>query len=131
MITEFITHLQTSSLRPRVELAFTAEPIEDYSEELPVILVYPLAYGAGDSIADNLVIQNTQMQIACLLGCAIDQYEDLLGELRAAAMGWVLNDGDAHYDAMELEGATIEGLKGGYIWWREVYSVRIRIRQTT
>ena len=51
---------------------------------------------------------------------------EALDELRAAALGWVTGN----YDAMELEGSTIEGLRGGYIWWRETYSTRIRIRQS-
>lgn len=126
MITEFITYLQGAGLTPDVRFAFTSEPIEDYSEELPVIMVYPTGYSASPSGFDNLVIQDVAVQVACLLGCHIDDYETYLTELRSAAMGWV--DGD--HDAMELAGAQIEGLKGGYIWWRESYSTRIRIRQT-
>lgn len=127
MITEFISYLQGAGLTPSVKYAFTSEPVEEYSDELPTIMVYPLSYSASESLADNLVIQDTQIQVACLLGCAIGSYESLLDELRAAAIGWVTG----YHDAMELAGAEIVGLKGGYIWWREVYTTRIRIRQST
>lgn len=127
MISEFITYLQGASLTPAVRFAFTTEPIEDYSADLPVILVYPLGYDASQSLADNLVIQDVVVEVACLLGCAIADYETLLAELRAAAMGWVFGQ----HDAMELGGASIVGIKGSYIWWRETYSTRVRIRQTT
>jgi len=126
MITEFITYLQGAGLTPSVKFAFTTEPIEDYSSELPVIMVYPVGLSASVSGIDNLVVQDTTSTVACLLGCAVNEYETLLDELRAAAMGWV----HGTHDAMELESAQIEGIKGGYIWWRESYSVRRRIRQT-
>lgn len=126
MITEFITYLQGAGLTPSVEFAFTSEPIEDYSDELPAILVYPLADSASGNGADNLVIQAVSTQVVCLLGCAIADYETLKDELRAAVLGWVVGE----YDAFEFAGSSIEGLKGGYIWWRETYSTQITIRQT-
>ena len=127
MITEFITHLQSAGLTPSVQFAFTADPIDDYSDELPAILVYPQGDSASPSIGDNLVIQDFQSRIVCLLGCAVADYESLKSELRGAAMGWV----HGNYDAMELNDSEIVGLKGGFIWWQETYSVRIRIRQLT
>ena len=126
MITEFITYLQGAGLTPSVQFAFTAEPIEDYADDLPAILVYPLGDSPSASGADNLVIQDVQTSVVCLLGCDITDYETLKDELRAAVLGWVTGS----YDAMELEGSSIEGLKGGYIWWKENYSTRIRIRQS-
>ena len=126
MITEFITYLQGAGLTPSVEFAFTSEPIEDYSDDLPAILVYPLGDSASQSGADNLVVQDVRTEVVCLLGCSITTYETLKDELRAAVLGWVTGS----YDAMELSSSSIEGLKGGYIWWRETYTTRIRIRQT-
>ncbi|MCB0249763.1 MAG: hypothetical protein KDI07_14410 [Anaerolineae bacterium] len=126
MISEFITYLQGAGLTPSVRFAFTTEPIEDYTDDLPVIMVYPLGYDASPSLADNLVIQDVALDVACLLGCEITDYETYLAQLRGAAMGWV----QGQYDAMELSSASIVGIKGGYIWWQENYSSRIRIRQT-
>lgn len=127
MISEFITYLQGASLTPDVRYAFTTEPVRDYSDELPVIMVYPQAYSAAPSGADNFVIQDVEYSIVCLLGCAIEDWETLLDELRAAAMGWVLND----YDAMEMAGGEFSGFAGGYLWWEETFTARIRIRQST
>ncbi|MFT5766739.1 MAG: hypothetical protein ACI9DH_000558 [Halioglobus sp.] len=126
MITEFIAYLQGAGLTPSVQFAFTSEPIEDYTDDLPAILVYPTGDSASPSGADNLVIQAVSTEIVCLLGCAIGDYETLKNELRAASIGWVTGD----YDAFEFAGSSIEGLKGGYIWWRESYSTRSTIRQT-
>ena len=127
MIAEFITYLQGAGLTPDVRFAFTTEPVEDYSDELPVIMVYPMGEEPSPSSFDNVVIQDVAKDVACLLGCAVGDYEALLAELRAAAMGWVFGQ----YDAMEMSGASIVGIKGGYIWWQEVYTTRIRIRQST
>lgn len=126
MISEFITYLQGAGLTPDVRFAFTTEPVEDYSSEMPVILVYPQGYSASPSGFDNMVIQDVAEDVVCMLGCAVGDYETLLAELRAAVMGWVLGD----YDAMELAGAEIIGINGGYIWWKETYVARIRIRQS-
>lgn len=126
MITEFIDYLNGTTLKPQVELAFTMNPIEDYSEELPVILVYPLGSSGSPSGADNLVIQQASTDVVCLLGCAIGDYEALQIELQSAAVGW---EAGGSYHAMEFSSASIEGLKGGFIWWREVYSVQHQIRQ--
>lgn len=126
MIAEFITYLQGAGLTPGVRFAFTTEPIEDYSDDLPVIMVYPQDYSASENGADVLVVQAVTVQIVCLLGCAVADYETLLDELRAKAIGWVAG---GSWDAMELASASIVGLQGGYIWWQEVYSVRGQIRQ--
>ena len=126
MIDEFITYLQGAGLTPDVRYAFTTEPIQDYSDELPVIMVFPMGYDAEASNADNIVSQTVNVEIACLLGCPIEEYETLLAELRAAVLGWEFTD----HDAMELLRAEIEGIKGGIIWWTEVYLTRLYIRQT-
>jgi len=127
MITEFITYLQGAGLTPTVKFAFTTEPVEDYEEEFPVIMVYPEGESPEASDADNFVIQNVTKGVVCMLGCAIADYEVLLAELRGAAMGWVFE----YHDAMEMAGAQIIGIKGGYIWWRETYATEVRIRQST
>lgn len=126
MIAEFITYLQGAGLTPAVQFAFTSEPLKDYSDDLPVIMVYPGGYSPQASGIDNFVVQATDVEIVCLLGCAIADYETLLDELRAAVIGWT----HGYYDAFEMGGASIEGIKGGYIWWRETYTTRIHIRQT-
>lgn len=126
MIAEFITYLQGAGLTPAVKFAWTTEPVEDYSEELPVIMVYPQGYTPQPSGIDNFVVQSTDVEIVCLLGCAIADYETLLDQLRSKVIGYT----QGYYDAMEMAGASIEGIKGGYIWWRETYTTRIHIRQT-
>lgn len=128
MITEFIAHLSgDSDVTPSVRYAFTTEPIDDMTDELPVIMVYPESYSASPSATDNFINQTMTVDVACLLGCAVADYETLLGELRASVLGLVINDSDA----FELSGANIVGIKGGFIWWKEVYSTREYLRQTT
>jgi hypothetical protein len=127
MITELITYLQgVSALTPSVRFAFTSEPVEDMSTGLPTIMVYPESYSAAASSTDNFINQTMTIDVVCLLGCAIDDYETYLGQLRSALIGWTTGD----YDAFELSGASIVGIKGGYIWWKEVYSTREYLRQT-
>lgn len=127
MITEFVTYLQGAGLTPRVELAFTMNPVEDYSKDLPVIAVYPLSTGSSENEGGNFVLQQKTHQVACLLGCAIADWESLTNELDAAAVGWQPN---ASWDVMQHESSDIEGLQGGYIWWRNIYSIWSQIRKT-
>lgn len=126
MITEFIEHLKISGVRPAVRLAFTTEPIEDYEDDLPVILPYPGGMSAERSIGDNCVVQNAGKSIVCLMGCKIEDHEILETELHAAALGWVLGI----HDAMELSGVEIVGIKGGYVWSKITYYSAVRIRQS-
>jgi hypothetical protein len=125
VINEFIAHLK-ANVTPDVRFALTTEPVENYDDELPVILVYPNDYAAEKSAADNMVVQSVDYNIACLVGCHIDDYEEVLQDLQQAAIGWV----DGYSDAVELVGGAIEGIKGGYIWWKEMYTTRIQIRQS-
>ena len=127
MIAEFIDYLQYAGVTPRVLFAFTTDPVEDYTEELPVIMVYPQGYSAQPSEIDNMVVQAVDMEIVCLLGCKIEHYETLLAEMQAAVIGWTYE----HYDAFELVGGSIEGINSGYIWWRETYTTRVQFRQST
>jgi hypothetical protein len=127
MINEFIAYLQGAGLTPGVELAFTSDPIDDYSDQLPAILVYPSGTSANESIADNFTVQPTTESITCVLGCSIANWETLRAELRAAAIGWV-NPGTQD-DAMELTTGEVVGIRGGVIWWSESYSIRSRINQ--
>jgi hypothetical protein len=126
ILADFITYLQGAGVTPTVTYALTMEPIESYADELPVILVFPIKEDPLPSGFDNLVIQANDVHIGCFLGCAVEDYETLLAELRSKVIGWVTG----HYDAFEMAGASIEGIKGGYIWWRETYVTRIQIRQS-
>lgn len=126
MIAEFITYLQGAGLTPTVQFAFTSDPVTDYSAELPVIMVFPGDHDAARSEVDIPVVNAVTQQVVCDLGCAIEDHEDLLAELRDAALGWV----HGYHDALELGKGAVLGVTGGYIWWREIYITRVQIRQT-
>jgi len=128
MISTFLTFLQSAGLTPTVKYAFTADPVNDYSEDLPVIMVYPEGFEASGNLTDNLVVQAITWEVVCLLGCKLDDFEALSLEMRQAIVGTSLT---ANYDALEVTGASIVGLAGEYIWWREHYTTRIRFKQNT
>lgn len=127
MIAEFITYLQGAGLTPDVRFAFTSDPIADYSDELPVIMVFPGDHTVSPNGYDNLVTQEVTVQVVCDMGCAVASHEGLLAQLRGKAIGWV----HGSYDAMELAQGAVLGVTGGYIWWREIYTTRVHIRQST
>lgn len=127
MIAEFITYLQGAGLTPQVRNAFTTDPVENYSDEFPVIMVYPLSAGSEPNAADNFLIQRITHQVVCLLGCSVNDHETLIAELRSSVLGW---SPSSEWDVMEHESGNIEGIRGGYLWWRDVYSIWTQLRQT-
>lgn len=123
----FITHLQGSGLGVPVRAAFTTEPVTDYSEDFPVILVYPTADELAPSEADNFVIQQQTTQVAAMIGCKYSELSAVVLAFRAAAQGWVAG---APWDALELQGGAVEGLRGEFIWWRETVTAQRSVRQS-
>ena len=123
----FITHLQGAGLSAPVKPAFTSEPVTDYSDDFPVILVYPSADEFAPSEADNVVIQQQGSQVAAMIGCKYSDLSALVEEFRAASQGWVAGE---PWDAMELQAGAVEGLRGEYIWWRETVTAQRSVRQT-
>jgi hypothetical protein len=110
-----------------VEYAFTAEPFDDFDGRFPVVMVYPLSDSFSESGYDNRVVQEQVTELVCLIGCALTDLSTHVGEVRAAAVGWVAGGA---WDALEAGGGSIEGLKGPYIWWRETFTARTQLRQT-
>ena len=109
----FITHLQGAGLGVPVRAAFTTEPVTDYSEDFPVILVYPTADELAPSEADNFVIQQQTTQVAAMIGCKYSELSAVVLAFRAAAQGWVAG---APWDALEVQvplKACAASLSGG------------------
>tara|TARA_R110001599_G_scaffold33832_5_gene108851 strand:+ start:3535 stop:3924 length:390 start_codon:yes stop_codon:yes gene_type:complete len=123
----FITHLQGAGLSAPVRNAFTTEPVENYQDEFPMIMVYPTADSLGENEANNIVIQPQTTEIAALIGCKLADLSTHVEQFRAASQGWVAG---SNWDAMELSGGAIEGLRGEYIWWRETVTAQRSARQT-
>lgn len=123
----FITHLQGAGLGVPVRPAFTTEPVTDYSEDFPVILVYPTADEFGPSEANNFSIQQQATQVAAMIGCKYSDLSTMVLAFRAAAQGWVAGE---PWDALELQGGAVEGLRGEFIWWRETVTAQRSVRQT-
>jgi hypothetical protein len=128
----FLTHLQGAGLVAPVKNAFTTEPVENYAEDFPVVMLYPLSDTLGENGYDNLVIQEQIAEVVCLVGCKLTDLKARVLELRQAAIGWTPPAADGQeWDAMEGQGGNLEGLSGEYIWWRETFTVRTQFRQTT
>lgn len=127
----FLAHLQGAGLVAPVKNAFTTEPVENYDEEFPVVMLYPLSDTLSGNEYDNFVIQEENAEVVCLVGCEITELKARVLELRKAAVGWVPPSADGQeWDAMEGEGGNLEGLSGKYIWWRETFTARTQFRQT-
>lgn len=129
MIDAFITHLQGAGLTPSVEYAFTSNPIEDYTDDLPAILVYPSGHSGGEALIAINARQQLTESVTCLLGCAITDWRTLLDELRAAAIGWV--EPGTTYDSLYLSSGDVLGVSGGFIWWTETYTTDTHLVQST
>lgn len=125
MITQFIAHLK-DALTFKVIFAYTMDPVEQKSEEIPMLMVYPGSLGAEDSEVDNFVRQRVTLELVCLLCCAIDDYDTRIAELRAAALGWV----NGNSDDTELSASETLNIVGDYIWVRETYTIQYHITQS-
>jgi hypothetical protein len=123
----FITHLQGAGLTAPVKNAFTANPVEDYDADFPVVMVYPTQDSFSENEADNFSIQQQTTRIDALIGCLLSDLDTHVEEFRSASQGW---GPGGNWDDMELVGGNVEGLKGGYIWWRESVTVQRSRRQT-
>lgn len=123
----FITHLQGAGLTAPVRFAFTMEPVESYEGDFPLVMIYPTDDSFGENEADNFSIQQQTTRVDALIGCKLTELSTHVYQFRAAAQGWVAG---ANWDAMELAGGAIEGLRGEYIWWRESVTAQRSVRQT-
>jgi len=119
VITELIAHIK-ASVSPRVEYAWTSDPVEETHDDMPVIFVAPGDYSADPSEYDNIIRQQVNDSVVCMLGCEIGQYEALRDEMRAAVLGWT----HGQYDALELAAGEVLGISGSVIWIQETYSTR-------
>jgi len=129
--TAFIAHLEGAGLAAPVKNAFTTEPVENYDEDFPVVMVFPNSETFGESGYDNVTIQEQVAEVICMVGCELTDIEDRVRELRAAAVGWKHpNANGQEWDAMEAGGGELIGLSGKYIWWRETFTARTQFRQT-
>jgi hypothetical protein len=129
---QFLAHLQSAGLTAPAVSAFTTEPVENYQDDFPVVMTYPLEDTLSPNEYDNLVIQPRETEQVCMIGCDLDELETHLKQLRDAAIGWVPPSVDGEeWDAMEGSGGSLIGLNGKYIWWRETFSARTQYRQTT
>jgi len=128
---EFLAHLSAAGLTAPVVSAITTNPVENYSDDFPVVMVYPLSETLGENAYDNVVIQPLTTEIVCMVGCEFADLKSRVKELRNAAIGWVPDSADGQeWDAMEGVGGNLEGLSGKYIWWRETFTARTQFRQT-
>lgn len=125
MIADFITYLN-GVMAPPVSYAWTSNPVEDESTELPAIFVLPASQSSAESEFDNFVRQEMVETVACLVGCKIENYETLRATLRTAVLGWTFEQ----YDAFEFESSETLDVKGGYIWTRELFTTRLLITQS-
>jgi hypothetical protein len=124
---DFLAHLRASGLTAPVSNAFTTEPVEDYNEEFPLVMLYPASDTFSENEANNFVIQQQTTEIVAMIGCKLVDLSVHIDEFRAAAQGWVAG---APWDALELQGGAIEGLRGEFIWWRETVTAQRSVRQS-
>lgn len=130
MIDAFIEYLNsnTSGFK-RITHAKDQQPVDELEAELPLLGVFP-----GDdstrSNEDRTDYIESKMIESCILVhlvCEVEAFEDLRKSLRSAAIGWCASE---HHTDLTLMSGKVLQLKGGVIWWQDLYSSRHLIRES-
>ena len=108
-----------------IELDFTylidaaGGPSGTFASELPLAVVYPIGRAAdSDSIADNLIMQQTMNQYAVVIATNGGNLPALLDEVQGVLLGF--QQAASYHDMEYVSGANIGGA-GTMELWREVY----------
>ena len=126
MISELITFLEanTSSFTT-IDHAWDTEPVDQVREIIPALFVFPGEDNTESDGTDYLVSKMLHSDINIYIVCLNTELEALKTELRATVLGW--NAGAAYTDTELVSGKPIS-LKGGIVWWHEVYRNARNIR---
>lgn len=128
-IDPLVTYLiaNTGNKFKKIENAYDIQlQIEDYSDDLPYLGVFPGADTASPEATDNLISNVSVFQTHLYLLCKLGEAVDLETTLHAALMGW---SAGANYTDLELLSGDTNGLKNGVIWREYVYFNNIVIRE--
>ncbi|ALO46574.1 phage tail terminator protein [Pseudohongiella spirulinae] len=127
MIDSFIAHLNSQLDQTFVKITHAADqqPIDDITEELPLLGVFPgpdsTQVDPTDFVESKMITSEAIVHIVCL----IEELETLRTAVRSEAMGW--NAGPMYTD-MTLKSGELLQLKAGICWWEERYTSAHLIR---
>ncbi len=117
-----------SFLHDSIEYAWDSEPTEIKRDDLPKLFTFPGDEATADDGTSDIVSRRLQREAHIYLVCQIDDLEDLKTETRSAVIGW--NPGAADgYDDMQLVSGRMVNLKGGVVWWEDIYTTWRTIRE--
>lgn len=127
MINELITHLiANTSNFTSIDHAWTLEPVDNVNDKIPILYVFAGEDTAGESADDNLVAKMLTHVTHIYIVCAIADLDARKTELREAAMGW---SAGTNYTDLALISGRVIGLKGGVVWWEDLYANRVKITE--
>lgn len=127
MIDDLIAHLESSTTSfKRITHAQDQAPVDNITEELPLLGVFPGAEHSEPDGTDYLDSKVVSTQVLVHIVCLIADMEPLRTELRTATLGWCPSE--HHSDLTLLSGELLQ-LKAGICWWQETYTSRIVIRE--
>ncbi len=114
---------QVPSISNRAELSFGMESIEDFEGDVPTILCYPgdqFSTQTGDTPRCR---QSQKFSVNNIVICALTDLPTVLGELRAAIVGWPpdMYSEQFKFTHRNIRFAGPMALKADYIWWEEIY----------
>lgn len=122
MIPDLITHLGTATTSfETIAHAWMMQPVEDLSEAVPALYLWPGNRSATPEIGTTCPRQEIIKRVNIFIVCPPLSHDDLWVELWDAMVGYQV---DQHYEGMAFaEGDTVK-IIGNYLWWRDVYQTK-------
>ena len=127
MITEIIARLNSETENfTTIDHAWDTEPVDDVRDVIPALYLFPGDESTENDGTDYLESKRVHAEMHVYVVCDISDLEARKAELRAALIGWPPTA--AYTDLGLVSGKTVS-LKGGLVWWQDVYRTAVTIRE--
>lgn len=129
MITALLQHIGTAKpVFTSREHAWDTRPVEVSRDALPLLYAYMGDESVANDGTDLTVSHRLGVTVHIYIVCKIEDLEARKDDLRTAVIGW--NPGAADgWDDMHLSSGKVLDLKGGIVWWEDIYTSWRTLRQ--
>ncbi len=133
-LTEYIARINANvTLTTPAELAWTSEPVDEFSDDVPTILCYPDEQFSSQTQDSSVCRQKVSFLVTNLIIADLADLPGVIKELRATIVGW---QPDSNSEEFKITHRNIpfagmaSPVKAGYAWWYEKYESSKLLRTT-
>ena len=120
MVPQIITHLQANTTSfPTIQNAWTMEPVEDLSADIPALYVYHGARSADPELGETTCYrQRITKTVHVFIVCEPDDFETLWNEVWTALVGYQV---DPWSEGLAFLEGNVVKQTGQHLWWRDTW----------